>query len=101
MEAEAVNKNLFEVVIGSLTAAITFIMAWLARNTIRANKYSELMAANIEGDKKRDEAIQDIKGDVYAIKQDVESMKLALIDWKETNNNTLIRVNKVLEQLGE
>ena len=99
MDAEAVSKNVFEVVIGSITAGFTFLLAWITRNTLRSNKLNELMAANIEGDKKRDEAIKEIKQDVYSIKKDVESMKLALMDWKETNNNTLIRVNKVLKAL--
>lgn len=94
METQAVDKNIFQTVIGFVWGAIAFVIAWVTRNTLRANKTNELIAAITERNHAQDQVINEVR-------RDVKEMKLALLDWKETNNNTLIRVNKVLKELGE
>ena len=86
-------------ILASIMGAVGIVYAWLIYVARKNNRLAELMAANIEGDKNRDRAITEIKKDVYSIKEDVKQMRRALTDWKQLNNNTLIRVNKILEEL--
>ena len=98
---EAINRNVFEVIIASISGAIGFLYAWIMRNTLRTNKMSELLATLTAESKNQSSEIRDIKSDIKIIKHNVNEMKSVLTDWKATNNAVLIRVNKVLDQLGE
>lgn len=85
--------------IASIGTALAFLYAWVIRNTLGKNKHGEKLAANEEHNKSVDSEIRLMRSEFTGVKREVESMKLALIDWKETNNNVLIRVNKFLDQL--
>lgn len=91
---DMVNRNVFEVIIASISGAVGFLYAWVTRNTLRANKMSELLASFREISKGQSIQIDDIKKDIKSVKGDVGQMKVEL-------SVVLIRVNKVLDQLGE
>lgn len=91
---EMVNRNVFEVIIASISGAVGFLYAWVTRNTIRANKMSELLASFREISKTQSIQIDEIKKDIKSVKMDVGQMKVEL-------SVVLIRVNNVLDQLGE
>jgi hypothetical protein len=81
---------------------VAFVLAWITRNTLRANKFSELMAANIEGDKMRDRAIDDIKSDVKSINRKVDNIVKCVAEQKEMYNsvhNLMVKQAKIIEEL--
>ena len=99
---EEIKPGFFNWVIGSMWGVVTFILAWITRNTLRANKFSELMAANIEGDKMRDKAIGDIKSDVKSIDRKVDNIVKCVGDQKEMYNSIhdlMIRQSKIIDEL--
>lgn len=99
MDTEAVDKSFFQWVVGGIWAAISFILGWKIRNTAQINRLNTMMATTLERDKNRDKDMRELKSQIKATRGEVETMRRALIDWKETNNNTLIRVNNVLKAL--
>lgn len=99
MEVESVDKSFFQWVVGGIWAAISFILGWKIRNTTQINRLNTMMATTLERDKNMDEDMRELKSQIKATRNEVETMRRALIDWKETNNNTLIRVNNVLKAL--
>ena len=98
---EVVNRNVFDVIAAAYAGATGFLYAWVTRNTMRANRMSVAVATMIEANKNQANDIRDLKVDIKAMKDNIDSMRAALIDWKETNNTVLIRVNKVLSQLED
>jgi len=99
---EEIKPGFFNWVIGSIFGVVGFILAWITRNTLRANKVNELMAANIEGDKMRDRAIDGIKSDVKSINRKVDSIVRCVGEQKEMYNSVhdlMIRQAKIIDEL--
>lgn len=99
---EEIRPRFFNWVIGSVWGVVGFIIAWVTRNTLRANKFSELMAANIEGDKMRDKAIDGIKSDVKSIDRKVDNIVKCVGDQKEMYNSVhdlMIKQAKIIDDL--
>ena len=96
---EVVNRNVFDVIISSILAAMGFLYAWIIRNTMRSNKTSISIATMIEANKNQSKDINDIKNNIQGMRSDLDTMYKAIAKEKTDNNNILIRVNKVLKEL--
>ena len=96
---EVVNRNVFDVIVASISGALGFLYAWVIRNTMRANKMSESVATMIEANKNQSKDINDIKNNIQGMRSDLDTMYKAIAKEKTDNNNILIRVNKVLKEL--